>query len=450
MCDEIDVKICVVGLGPAGLGAAIKFSKSQLASETLLVDSGDTLENRFYSNLECTRCMTKNKCNMISGIGGCSLKSGCKISLFPAGSKMRTIFGSEEIFQNKILESFMLLNKYVDLQKPNISAELIQEGYEWFRKKGFKYRYYDAYTFNTDDLYNGYSKMLSQISDSGMSVLLNTKILKITAKNDHFELLALKDNKSIKIITKYLILGTGRLGNDLIRTLNAELKLGGLPNSMDVGVRIEFPTDIYPDIDKYHKDLKILFNNSRTFCVCKGGKIVPYSLDGIHFSEGYVSNSDRTSLTNLAIMTRLAPSSHNRELFDEIKMRLIRISDGKLIKQNLCEYLGLQSKKVKSSSSCSYCIEENINNCFPPLISYEINESVKYFTSKLIDIDNWDKVTVFAPEIDNRETYFELKPDFSVIPGLYLIGECSGIYRGILQSFCSGNSCAENVIEGNI
>lgn len=375
MKDYIDINICVVGLGPAGLGAAIKFSKSHLASETLIIDSGDTLENRSCHISDNKGCINKNKCNMISGVGGCSLKSGCKLSLFPAGSKMKNIFGSDELFQNKMLESFELFNRYINIKPPNIPADRIQKGKEWFTKKGFQYRYYDAYMFDTEDLHNGYLNMLSQIKDSGISIILNTTILKIRAKNNHFELLALKDGENIKIRTKYLILGIGRLGNELIRTLNTELNLGGLPNFMDVGVRIEFPTNIYPDIDKYHKDLKILFNNSRTFCVCKGGKIVPYFLDGIHFSEGYENHKDKTSLTNLAIMTRLAPSSCNREIFEEIKLRLIKISGGKLVRQNLCEYLGLQSQKTKNNSSCSYCIESDISNCFPPVISKSVSEN---------------------------------------------------------------------------
>lgn len=46
MKTKLDYKVCVIGLGPAGLGAIHELSNSNLARETLCLDSGLAAENR--------------------------------------------------------------------------------------------------------------------------------------------------------------------------------------------------------------------------------------------------------------------------------------------------------------------------------------------------------------------------------------------------------------------
>ena len=57
-------------------------------------------------------------------------------------------------------------------------------------------------------------------------------------------------------------------------------------------------------------------------------------------------------------------------------------------------------------------------------------------------------MNIFAPEVDYNGLSFPVNSDFSIIPRLYLIGDCTGRFRGILQAFCSGSICAESIIDG--
>jgi Uncharacterized FAD-dependent dehydrogenases len=83
-------EVCIVGLGPAGIGAALALSKSNLASHVLCLDAGTSLSIRSCSILQNSSCKREKPCQIISGFGGCSL-FGAKISAFPAGSKFVTI-----------------------------------------------------------------------------------------------------------------------------------------------------------------------------------------------------------------------------------------------------------------------------------------------------------------------------------------------------------------------
>ena len=79
--------VCIVGLGPAGLGVALRLAATPNI-RMLCVDSGPGVENRYCSLLEDGPCRWARPCEMISGLGGAALLSGGKLSLYPAGRSM--------------------------------------------------------------------------------------------------------------------------------------------------------------------------------------------------------------------------------------------------------------------------------------------------------------------------------------------------------------------------
>ena len=452
MKGDYSSKVCIVGLGPAGIGSALTFLNSNLATHVLCLDAGTSPNNRSCSILQNSSCKKEKPCQMISGFGGCSLLSGTKISAFPAGSKLATILGSKDLAERKLSDTLDLFNNYLPLQKPNITQKAIKNAKELFDKLGFEYRYYDAYLYAPEELRKAYQKMFLQLNSADTSLLLNTELIQIHLEKNDFKLVAMHNDQKITIFTKYLLLGIGRLGRSLLKSVNTKLSLAGKGNHLDVGVRLEFPTDLYPDITKYHNDLKLLFNDARTFCVCKDGKIAPYFFEDVFFTEGYYNPMCRSDFTNLGIMIRLKKSKQNDTIFDEIKKKLLNATNDKPICQRLPDYLNISTKSGNPSkslkSSISFWVQDDVNLCFPQPISTKIKEAVFYFSSRLLPKDRWDDVSVFAPEVDYGGLSFPVNSDFSIIPGMYLIGDCTGRFRGILQAFCSGVICAESIIGG--
>jgi uncharacterized FAD-dependent dehydrogenase len=241
----------------------------------------------------------------------------------------------------------------------------------------------------------------------------------------------------------------GRLGRTLIRKVDADLNLQGEENIIDVGVRLEFPTDIFPDVLKYHNDLKLVFGNARTFCVCREGRIVQYFIEGLCCTEGFCSNDEKTGLTNLGIIVRFNSPSRGNGLFKEIKDQMLQVSRERIVRQNLLDYLNPAERQNVSNSTRNSqlpCVDGNINACFPESISDEIRKAVVYFVDRMFPKESWNKISVFAPEIDHGGLQFPVKPDFSVIPKLHVIGDGTGRFRGILQSLSSGIVCAEHIV----
>lgn len=446
-----NAKVCIVGLGPAGIGAALILTRSSFASRVLCLDAGEAASIRSCSLLQGSGCKKEKPCQMISGFGGCSLLAGGKVSTFPAGSKLGDILGSKELAQRTLLTALTLLNDYLPLEKPSITPHDVKEARKFFRKLGFAYKYYDAYLFEQQELRKAYQRISLQLESMNTSTLLNTEVIEIHPEEDHFELTAIQDDQKMTIFAEYLLLGVGRLGRSLLKSLNTKLNLNGKQNHLDVGVRLEFPADLCPEITRYHNDLKLLFDDARTFCVCNQGKVAPYRLGDVFFTDGYRDTSEKSSFTNLGILLRLQASEHNETILNRIESRLLEISDGRPLCQRLPEYLhiGMQhSSSEYSHAAASLGVPGDIHQCFPPPLSTKIREAVFYFASRLLPQHHWYEVNVFAPEVDYGGLSFPVNPDFSIVPRMYLIGDCTGRFRGILQAFASGIICGESIVGG--
>ena len=442
--------VCIVGLGPAGIGTALTLANSNLEYHVICLDSGASVTDRTCSILQNDNCNKEKPCQMISGFGGCSLLSAGKISVFPAGSKLVTLLGSKDLAERKISEAFRLFNYYLHLHQPNITTTDIKKAKELFEKLGFGYKYYDSYLFNKEEIQKAYQKISLQLTSAGMELLMNTKLIRVDYEKNEFRLTIRKDNQNVIIFTKYLILGVGRLGQNFLKSLNRKLNLGGRNNHLEIGVRLEFPTEIYPDIDKYHKDLKLFYNNIRTYCICKEGKLAPYYLNDMFILDGYSNPANKTNFTNLGIMLRLDHYDQNNQTINEIKKRILKISNGKPVRQMLIDYLNLKIKNktpsTLSGNSISFWVDGDVSKCFPEPFSTRIMEGVHKFISTTLSDVSWEKVSVFAPAIEYSWLKFPIKSDFSILPKMYLVGDCAGQFRGILQSFCSGIICAESII----
>ena len=443
-------EVCIVGLGPAGIGCALTFLKSPLTTRVVCLDAGSYVDSRSCSVLQMGMCRKEKPCQVISGFGGCSLIGAGRISAFPAGSGIVNILGSEELSKRAIRKAFVFLNNYLHLQKPKITRNDIKNATRIFKELGFQYKYYNVYLYNQEELREAYEKIFLQLTNVGIRLLLNTELININREENGFELTAKQGNQIITIFTKYLVLGVGRLGRSLLKSLNTKLNLGGMDSHLDVGVRVDFPVDLWPDVNKFHKDLKLLFNDARTFCVCRDGKILPYLIEEVLFTEGYLNPTHKSGFTNLGILLRLKPSVQNKAIYDEIKKRMSQISRGKLVRQVLSDYLGINGKRCNSyqcsDTSVSFWVHGDVNQCFPQSIFKEIRKAVRYFASRILPKDRWNEVNVFAPEVDYGGLCFPVNSDFSIIPRMYLMGDCTGRFRGILQAFCSGIICAESII----
>jgi uncharacterized FAD-dependent dehydrogenase len=291
--------------------------------------------------------------------------------------------------------------------------------------------------------------MIERIITSGISVHLRTEVTQITRENNGFVVATRSGSGVHTHRCRVVLIAGGRRAGHFMQSLNGTLDLGGTTRPYDLGVRLEFPTEIWPDIDKCHKDLKLHFGNARTFCVCKDGWIAPYRIDGIFLTEGHSEPGSSTGMTNLAVTLREEPSS-DCQVFEAIRQQLKKSSYTRPVRQRLQDFLENRPsvEPFDNDSSISFWSTGNLNDCFPDRLSETVRSAVSYFASRLIPTPSWSRVSVFGPELDQYWSRYPLRLGFqAATPNLFIIGDASGHFRGILQAFCSGLTCANMLTE---
>ncbi len=443
-------KVVIIGLGPAGLGAALTLSKSSLSSEVLCIEQGKSSNQRVCTVLQNSACMHEQPCQAISGFGGSALLSGGKISLYPAGTGLTNIVGNARLIENKLIQATKILKTYLPMKESRRSKKDIARSKDYFNKLGFEYKYYKVFQFNPDDLKKAYLAISSDLQASGICVSTSTRVISVKHENNCFRLEIVSGNQHSDILTDCLVIGVGRSGQQILKQLNSTLNLNAKVGQLDVGVRLEFPTRLLPPLAWYHRDLKLLFNEARTYCVCKNGRVVPYIVDGVCYVDGDLTPANGNRNSNLGIVIRLKDSLKNETILEEIRQRSLKSRKGKIVSQNLLPYLGITpiatNTVIPNGNTYFSGNQGTIDDCFPHEISVAIKKSIAYFVNRLIPGDKFEAVNLFAPEVNYSGISFPVKPDFSISPGIYIIGESTGQFRGIAQSLCSGIICAENII----
>ncbi len=438
-------EVAIVGLGPAGFGALNKLANSKFHGTIICIEEGVNLSKKTCQLAEERACINEVPCEIISGVGGCSCSTGAKLSGYPAGSGLAEILGSHKKAKGKLKDSLSTLQSFLPLQEQKTKGDK-GEAKETYERMGFSYRHYPVYTFDHIRLATTYQKILADAQASGVSVLLRTKVIDITKIDNSFKLTLQQGTEKSEIESKYLILAVGQSGYEIIKKVNTKHYLSKNEYHLDLGVRLEFPSEVFQDIDENHGDLKLLFKKARTFCICKGGRITPYKNHGIFALEGSLQKDVDSGFTNLAITIRQEKSPKNLETFEEILSNVRRESGGIPVGQPLVEYLNPHAAEVSvQAPTLSVWKHGKIGNCYPPRLAEELKDAVNFFATNLLPRDKWRRVNVFAPELDFRLT-FPLAKDFSIAPKLYMAGDCTGRFRGILQAFCSGEICADSII----
>lgn len=444
-------EVCVVGMGPSGLGTALGFARTSLAPSVLCLEAGVAADHKFCSILQNKGCRIVQPCQMISGVGGSSVLSGGKISGYPAGKTMSIAIGDQEETRNSLDRALGIFCEFVPLMSPNISEDVQRTAAARFGNIGFEFRYYDAFTYHQRDLVVGYQKMVNTIQKAGVSLLVETPVKEISTASDGFLLRTARSDAYSEILARRVVLAVGRYGIELMKSIDSTFDLQVEPNHMDFGVRLEFPTILWPEIDSCHNDLKLHFGSARTFCVCKDGMIAPYRVDDTFFVEGTSDPDSLTGLTNIGITVRYEPRdlSEQHALLSELRANHLQISTGIPIRQCLTDFLCGRAPTdvgVDETASIRYWRWGDANHCLPQKIAPSVNDAVRYFASRFFPEEVRRNVYVFAPLVDYYWPRFPGRTDFSSrTEGLYLVGDCLGRFRGILQGFCSGLICAERM-----
>lgn len=307
-----------------------------------------------------------------------------------------------------------------------------------FRDTGFQFRHYPSYRYKRSDLVAGFRRISNHLESRGQDVRLLTTVDDIARTGTNF-VLTLRDSGGTRLVSaSRVVLATGRSGADLLSKLAPTFPVIAHIGRCDVGVRLEFPYTCWPDIDKHHNDLKLEFGSARTFCVCTNGVLAPYRVGDAFLLEGYSEPASHSGFTNLGIVTRVTDCEPH--LFRNILQRVTAISSGaRPVREALSAYLNTNQPTGSIRSSITFWNAGRISECYPSEIAAKIQTAVRRFASAFLPRDDWPRIGVFGPEFDYYWPTMTVHTDFRTdVERLYVIGDGTGRFRGILQAFASG------------
>lgn len=446
MQEVIETEICLIGLGPAGIGFLYRASKDSNSRKILCIESGPKVQDRGCLVLQNKICDFKPVCQVTGGFGGSSLMAGGKLSAYPAGIGLENIVGSKTTILKAVSEAKSIYKNYLTLREQEISSDAIKEAESLYQQKGFLFKHYYSSLYTQEEFLQANFNLQEDLLKS-CSILFNTKVVNISKSDGCFYTEIKCDSKTNIVKSSKVVLGVGKSGYELTTKLQRSLNLPSTPNRIEIGLRVEFPIQAFPEIDQYHFDLKLKRNGCKTFCISKGGKIALYLKDGLLYTEGYDNYLSPTEFTNLGFLYSIAEDKlDTTEYYQSLVSQRKKQKIFKPIRQNYGDFLAdVESTNYTSGSSITCFQQGNINTFLPDEIKTPFHENLKTFVDAFINKEYHPDINVFFPELNYGGFNFALSSSFECIKDFYLIGECSGKFIGILQALASGLICYDKI-----
>ena len=408
------VDVVIIGAGPAGI-----FCAHQLAGKKniVVIDQGHAFEDKICPYMESRECLHCSPCSTLMGFGGAAFYHPGKLSLYPAGTGIKTVVGDEKACLNyytKAIELFHLFG--IDgLEYKNVNIPI--------QREGFRIKYYNSCPINKEVL-NAFAMNMQEWLSKHVPLLFNTRAERIE-KGRNWKIL-LSTGEWLE--THNVVVGTGEAGYRWWDQMAHRLELEQIPSGLDIGVRLEFSSKIIERVWSFHKDLKVFLeapdgSEIRTYCVLKNGRVIP-CYDGMYSVLDGIAE-DTSSVAGMTVFNRIQESVIGNKV------------------QFAMDYLEKYYGAYDSPQSCS--IEEFIadKNFLLPNFIYE---NLKWGIKELCAFLGIESGIVYTPIIDNLWKKTKVDRCFMTDHnGLFVVGDASGVARGILQACVSGIIAADGI-----
>lgn len=433
--------VAILGAGPAGLFAANALSGSGL--RVVLIDRGAVPSQRTHISY---------------GVGGAGAFSDGKLNLTP------NIGGEPETFGRPISE----LQTYIDHVDATFTRFGAPEKYsgenedalrglrEAATRMGIEFISGRQRHMGTLHVREAISLFYRDLLESGIDSAVDCQIRSIERMACGGFLLSGDEDFE----AKYLIAAPGRAGTYWFREQAANLGIETSYGPIDVGVRVEFPAELYTAVEKVMYDAKLRVRTAsyddmvRTFCTNPRGFVVRETYDDFSLVNGHAENDHKTENTNFALLSHIEltdPVEDTTEYGRAIAKLATTIGGGRPILQRLKDLRGGRRSTTERLGRATIrpTLEDatpgDISMALPHRVVVNLLEALDQLSHILPGLVS-DNTLLYAPEIKFYDTRYPVTRDMETpVPGLFVAGDASGHCRGIVYSAVSGNIAAEAI-----
>ena len=450
--------VIIIGAGPGGIFSAYELMKQDENLKIAVFDAGHSLEQRHcpIDGEKVKSCIGCKTCAIMNGFGGAGAFSDGKYNI--TNDFGGTLY--EYIGRQKALE----LMKYVD----TINMSHGGEETKMYSTAGTdlkkvclqnKLKLLDASVrhLGTDVNYVVLKNLYDEMKDH-MDFFFDAPVEKIQVKEDGY----LVSTKDAEYACKKCIVSVGRSGSKWMETVCEDLKIPTKSNRVDIGVRVELPAVIFSHLTDELYESKIVYrtekfeDNVRTFCMNPYGIVVNENTNGIVTVNGHSYDSPdlRTENTNFALLVAKHFSEPFKDSngYGESIARLSNMLGGGVIVQRFGDLVrGRRSnqKRIEEGlvTPTLSATPGDLSLVLPKRILDGIMEMI-YALDKIAPGTANDDTLLYGVEVKFYNMEVELDENLqSRYPGLYIIGDGSGVTHSLSHASASGVYVARHILE---
>ena len=450
--------VIIIGAGPGGIFSAYELMKQDENIKIAVFDAGHSLEQRHcpIDGEKVKSCISCKTCAIMNGFGGAGAFSDGKYNI-------TNDFGGT-LYEYSGRQKALELMKYVD----TINMSHGGEGTKMYSTAGTdlkkvclqnKLKLLDASVrhLGTDVNYVVLKNLYDEMKEH-MDFFFDTPVEKIQVKEDGYTV----STKDAEYACKKCIVSVGRSGSKWMETVCEDLEIPTKSNRVDIGVRVELPAVIFSHLTDELYESKIVYrtekfeDNVRTFCMNPYGIVVNENTNGIVTVNGHSYDSPdlRTENTNFALLVAKHFSEPFKDSngYGESIARLSNMLGGGVIVQRFGDLVrGRRSnqKRIEEGlvTPTLSATPGDLSLVLPKRILDGIMEMI-YALDKIAPGTANDDTLLYGVEVKFYNMEVELDENLqSRYPGLYIIGDGSGVTHSLSHASASGVYVARHILE---
>ena len=450
MSDNMRYDVAIIGGGIGGLMAAYRIKENRPDAKIVITERGNRLENRQCpagKNKSCVHCKI---CNITSGYAGAGAFSDGKFNLGTAyGGTLGEELG-DDVALCYINEVDKILNRYCtsgEVQVYRSNEELKLKCLQ----NNLRLLDMNVKHLGTDKNQLTMQNIITALEEKGVELLTGYDCLDVESGEGCYRLVY---ENGETVTAKRVIIATGRGGANFVADFCRKFGVRMRSNHIDIGVRVEMKDMIWKEFSDRIYEPKILYKTKtfedrcRMFCFNKGGLVSAENNHGIITANGhsFADPEKKTDNCNFAILSSIRftePFNQPTEYAESISRLANMIGKGNVLVQRFGDLIrGRRTNEHRLSQNTVKptlrATAGDISLVLPHRILSNIIETI-YALDRVAPGTANDDTLLYGCE----SKYYSIRPEFQnehfeLIDGVYIIGDGSGICRGLSQSGAMG------------
>ena len=450
--------VIIIGAGPGGIFSAYELTLQKPTLKVAVFEAGHALHQRRcpIDGEKIKSCINCKSCSIMSGFGGAGAFSDGKYNITnDFGGTLHEVIGKKRALD---------LMHYVD----EINLRYGGEGTKLYSTAGTKFKkaciQHDLHLLDasvrhlgTDINYVVLANLYAYLQDK-VDFHFDTPVETVKILENGYEIVCNDGTYTCK----KCIVSVGRSGSKWMEKVCKELKIPTKSNRVDIGVRVELPADVFSHLTDELYESKIVYctekygDKVRTFCMNPRGAVVNENTNGIITVNGhsYEDPAKQTENTNFALLVAKHFSEPFKDSngYGESIARLSNMLGGGVIVQRFGDLIrGRRSNQSRIDEAfitpTLKATPGDLSLVLPKRILDGIIEMI-YALDKVAPGTANDDTLLYGVEVKFYNMEVEVNHRLeSCYPGLYIIGDGSGITHSLSHASASGVLVARNIIE---